>query len=288
MPQYQKGVAAIVPFVMRDATGALQTGRTILSHISKDGSAMVAPSSGTAPAVELEAGGYYFNHSAADMNANQIAARYFALGTPACVDTFEFISTEADLTTAVVGRLDAAISSRQATVAFPANFSLLSIDSSGRVTVGSIIANAITSAVIQSGALTAGAFATDALAAAAISAAAVTKIQAGLATFAELPAIDGNGFVTVGTIAANAVNASALATDAVTEIITAIEAIAVESGVSLILALQAILAVQIGKSNGVTGGGSVTFKNPTSTKTRVTQVLDTSGNRTSDPTLDGT
>jgi len=159
VPQYQKGVAAQLPFVMRDSTGALMTGRTVLAHISKDGSPMGAVSSGTAPAVELEGGGYYFNHSAADMNANSVAVRYFALGTPACADTFEFISPEADLTTAVVANLTTKVNQ------IPAN----------PAAVGSAM-------TLAAGSITAAVIATDAVDADALAADAIVEIAAGILT----------------------------------------------------------------------------------------------------------
>lgn len=125
-------------------------------------------------------------------------------------------------------------------LAFPATSGRsLAVDTSGRVTVEGLAANAINAAAIAADAITAAKIAPDAFGASELAADAVTEIAAGvLAAFNSTPpAVSlANGAITAATIAANAITnaalaadtigASELAADAATEIAAAVWAIA--------------------------------------------------------------
>lgn len=140
----------------------------------------------------------------------------------------------------------------------------------GAITAPKLASGAITSAKIAAGAITSGAFATDAIDANAVAATAVADIQSGLATAANVAAVEadtqdiqarlpaalvsGRIDASVGAMAAGTVTAAAIATGAIDA-----DAIAGDAGTELAAAVDAALssahgAGAWGGSGGATAG----------------------------------
>lgn len=134
--------------------------------------------------------------------------------------------------------------------------------------------------------VTAAAIAANAIGASELAADAVTEIQAAVAAgaVASVTGAVGSiaaGGITAASIATGAIDADALAADAVDEILDEV----VEGAVTLRQAIRVILSFVGAK---VTGGGTttLTYRDIGDTKSRITQTVDSSGNRSAS-TLDG-
>jgi hypothetical protein len=160
--------------------------------------------------------------------------------------------------------------------------------SSGTVTTGAISAGAITATAIAADAIT------DAKVASDVTIASVTG-SVGSVTGAVGSVTGAVGSVTgsVGSVAANGITASSIATDAIgalelaadaaTEIssgvATAVGAITIETGLTLVQALQLVAAACAGKASGL-ATTSVVYRNAVAdSKNRISATVDAYGNR---------
>lgn len=152
---------------------------------------------------------------------------------------------------------------------------------SDAITAAKIATGAITSAKFAAGAIDAAAIATDAIDADALKADAITEIQSGLATAANVSAVEtdtqdiqsrlpaalvsGRMDSSVGAMAANVLTAAATAADFGTEVAAAIAAYAHESGRSLLGLWRRMEAFISGKATGLAGSSVVFYRSDGST-----------------------
>lgn len=174
------------------------------------------------------------------------------------------------------------------TQTFPANFSSLSIDGSGRVDVGKI-----------KGTTSAGAAGYVGLDWSAINAPTTTVNLSGTTIAAVTGAVgsvtgnvggnvNGNVVGSIGSFGSGSITSTTFDSTAITSIGNAVldQADAIETGWTLRMAERIVLASQGGKLSGA-DTGSIAIRNVTDTKDRISSSTDTFGNRPS-VTLDGT
>lgn len=153
----------------------------------------------------------------------------------------------------------------------------------GAIDADAIKNGAIDAATFAAGAIDAAAIAADAIDADAIKADAITEIQAGLATSAEIAAVQADTDDIQTRLPAALVGGkidAALAATERTAVGTALLDLAdgIETGKTLRAILRGIAAILLGKTSG--GPGSSVFRDVNNSKDRVTTVADANGDRT--------
>lgn len=167
------------------------------------------------------------------------------------------------------------------TQTFPANFSSLSIDGSGRVDVGKI-----------KGTTAAGAAGYVGLDWSAINAPTTTVNLSGTTIAAVTGAVgsvtgnvggnvNGNVVGSIGSFGSGSITSTAFDSTAITSIGNASldQADAIETGITLRMATRGVLAAEAGKLTGA-DTGSIAIRNAIDTKDRINATTDTFGNRT--------
>ena len=296
MPIY-KNVQRLVTFQSLTTAGAANTGTTPACTVSLDGG--TAASCTNSPS-HVGNGNWKITLTASEMNADQVT---LVATAASCVPAQREFYPEADYTSTVAGRIDAAITSRMATFTLPTNFSSLSITGSGEVALSSTSRDAVASAVWGATTRTLSAFGFSVTVATNNDKTGYSLTQSFPANFASL-AITAGGAVTAGTVSdktgyslsqafpsnfaslaitgGGAVTAGTVSDKTGYSLSSAgLDSIVVETSVNARQAISIIAAACAGVASGLDGSTAV-FKavGPTGTATtRISATVDANGNR---------
>lgn len=243
MPVY-KAATRRVYFQSLTTAGADNTATTPTIKVVKDGGAQAAATN--APS-HLGTGQWMVVLTATEMTADEVSVNHSAAG---CASGVVTIYPESDYTTTVAGRIDAAITSRMATFAVPANFSSLSITAAGLVDITQAAADKVWGTAVRS--------LTD-------------KSNFGINSIAA-------GTIGTAQFAVGAIDNTVIAANANTAIANAVLAAVVEGTLTIKQALQLVAAASAGKLSGA-ATATVTIRNKSDTVDAIVATVDADGNR---------